>query len=254
MNGTDLRRDFRDGNAGELGSTGGIEMAKQGGVLEHPLPDAAFSVRIRTFGALTLIGGALLTIGAILIDLGWFVDLPAIASLGNALSAISGLGLLFLPIGLRASRIGGTGVLATAGTVSLVIGICLASIVDLPAILDPTDLEAGGAMGPIGLLLLSIGFLAWFVAIRRAGGLAAVHLSCRRFVVPPDLSHRPASTFRDPERQTIVYPACRGTRYAATHHRDGRTRASVCRKTFHGRRLVRCLKSYEEEGVREATR
>lgn len=27
-------------------------------------------------------------------------------------------------------------------------------------------------MGPIGLLLLSIGFLVWFVAIRRADGLA----------------------------------------------------------------------------------
>jgi hypothetical protein len=176
MNGTDLRRDFRYGNAGELEDTGGMEMAKQGTVLEHPLPDAAFSGRIRAFGALTMIGGAILTVGAILIDLGWFVDLPAIASLGNALSAISGLGLLFLPIGLRASRIGGTGILATAGTVSLVIGICLASIVDLPAILDPTDLEAGGAIGPIGLLLLSIGFLAWFVAIRRAGGLAGWRL------------------------------------------------------------------------------
>jgi hypothetical protein len=123
-----------------------------------------------------MIGGALPTVGAILIDLGWFVDLPAIASLGNALSAISGLGLLFPPIGLRASGLGGTGILASAGTASLVIGICLASIADLPAILDPTDLEAGGAIGPIGLLLLSIGILAWFAAIRRAGGLAGWRL------------------------------------------------------------------------------
>jgi hypothetical protein len=99
-------------------------------------------------------------VGAALIDLGWFVDLPFITSLGNALSAISGLGLLFLPFGLRASRVGGTGILAYVGTVSLVIGICLASIVDVPPILDPTDFEAGGAMGPIGLLLLSIGFLS----------------------------------------------------------------------------------------------
>ena len=58
------------------------------------------------------------------------------------------------------------------GTGSLVMGICLVSIVDLPAILDPTNLEVGGALGPVGLLLLSIGFLAWFVAIRRAGSLA----------------------------------------------------------------------------------
>ena len=147
-------------------------MAMQGGVEEHQLPDSAFAGRIRIFGTLAMIGGALLTVGAILIDLGWFVDLPAIASLGNALAAISGLGLLFLPFGLRASGLGGTGLLATVGTASLVIGICLASIVDVPAILDPTDLEAGGALGPIGLLLLSIGFLAWFVSIRRTSGLA----------------------------------------------------------------------------------
>jgi drug/metabolite transporter (DMT)-like permease len=147
MNGTGLRQEFRDDNAANAG-------------------------RIRTSGALTMIGGALLTVGAILIDLGWRVDLPAIASLGNALAALSGLGLLFLPLVLRASRLGGTGILATVGTASLVIGICLASVVDVPAILDPSDLEAGGAMGPIGLLLLSIGFLAWFVSIRRTSGLA----------------------------------------------------------------------------------
>ena len=151
-------------------------MAMQGGVEEHQLPDSAFAGRIRIFGTLAMIGGALLTVGAILIDLGWFVDLPTIASLGNALAAISGLGLLFLPFGLRASGLGDTGILATVGTASLVIGICLASIVDVPAILDPTDLEAGGALGPIGLLLLSIGFLSWFVTIRRAGGLAGWRL------------------------------------------------------------------------------
>ena len=151
-------------------------MAMQGGVEEHQLPDSAFAGRIRIFGTLAMIGGALLTVGAILIDLGWFVDLPTIASLGNALAAISGLGLLFLPFGLRASGLGGTGLLATVGTASLVIGICLASIIDVPAILDPTDLEAGGALGPIGLLLLSIGFLSWFVTIRRAGGLAGWRL------------------------------------------------------------------------------
>jgi hypothetical protein len=175
MNGTGLRRNFRAGSAGEPGNKGGIEVAKQGGS-EHPLPNAAFASRIRAFGILTMLGGALLTVGAILIDLGWFVDLPAISSLGNALSAISGLGLLFLPIGLRASGLGGTGILATAGTASLVIGISLASIADLPAILDPRDLDAGGALGPIGLLLLSIGFLAWFVAIRRTGGLTSWRL------------------------------------------------------------------------------
>jgi hypothetical protein len=58
-------------------------MAKQGRVLQHPVPNAEFAGRIRTSGALTMIGGALLTAGAILIDLGWFVDQSAIASLGT---------------------------------------------------------------------------------------------------------------------------------------------------------------------------
>ena len=176
MKGTDLHRDYRDSDAGELGNKGGIEVAEQYGVSERPHSYASSAGRIRTFGALTMIGGALLMVGAILVDLGWFVDLPAVASLGNALSAAAGLGLIFLPFGLRASGLGAKGVLATVGTTSLAIGICLVSIVDVPAILDPTDLEAGGAIGPIGLLLLSIGFLAWFVAIRRAGGLAGWRL------------------------------------------------------------------------------
>jgi hypothetical protein len=53
-------------------------------------------------------------------------------------------------------------------TAALLIGICLASLADIPTILDPTDLEADGALGPIGLVLLSAGFLLWFVAIRQA--------------------------------------------------------------------------------------
>jgi len=176
MNGKDLRWDSCDRDASELEIAGAVEVSKQGRSLPHPVPNAVFAGRIRTFGALTMIGGALLTAGAILIDLGWFADVLAIASLGNALAAISGLGLLFLPIGLRVSHLGGTGILATMGAASLVIGICLASIVDVPAILDPTDLEAGGAMGPIGLLLLSSGFLAWFLAISRAGNLTGWRL------------------------------------------------------------------------------
>lgn len=133
---------------------------------------AATARRLRTFGALTTGGGAALTVGATLVDLGAFADLPVLGSLGNALSAGAGLGLLFLPLGLRASRVGGGGVLANASAACLVIGICLVSLVDVPAILDPTDLEAGGALGPVGLVLLSVGFLAWFVAIRRAGVLS----------------------------------------------------------------------------------
>ena len=142
-------------------------MAKQDEVVGHPLIKVATAGRVRTFGALTMVGGAVLTVGATLTDLGSFIDLPAIGSLGNALSAAAGLGLVFLSLGLRASRLGGTGALANAATASLVIGICLASIADIPAILDPTDLEAGSALGPVGLVLLSAGFLLWFVAIRQ---------------------------------------------------------------------------------------
>ncbi len=147
-------------------------MGERGATIEQQATGTAAAGWVRASGVLTMIGGALLTIGAILIDLGWYADLPAVASLGNAFAAVSGLGLIFLPLGLRGSRLGGTGMLAKVGTVSLLLGLCLASIVDVPAILDPTNLEAGGAFGPIGLLLISVGFLAWFVAIRGAGSLA----------------------------------------------------------------------------------
>lgn len=131
--------------------------------------NGATSRRLRTFGALTMVGGATLAGGAALMDLGAYTDLLVLVSLGSALSAGAGLGLIFLPAGLRASRLGGRGMLANAGTVCLVIGICIVSLVDVPTILDPTDLAAGGALGPVGLVLLSAGFLAWFVAIRRTG-------------------------------------------------------------------------------------
>jgi len=126
---------------------------------------------LRTFGNLTIIGAAALMVGATLTDLGSLTGLPTLGSLGNALSAGAGLGLLFLPVGLRASRLGGTGALANVGTACLLIGICLASLADVPAIFDPTDLEAGGALGPLGLVLLSVGFLAWFAAIRQTRAL-----------------------------------------------------------------------------------
>ena len=146
-------------------------MTKRGETVEHPGASVATAGRTGAFGALSMVGAALLTVGAVLIDLGWMIDLPALGSLGNALSAAAGLGLLFLPLGLYASRRGGAGWLVSAATASSLIGICLASIVDVPAILDPTDLESGGALGPVGLVLLSAGFLAWFAAIRRTGDL-----------------------------------------------------------------------------------
>ena len=143
-------------------------MEKQDEEVSHPLANVTTASRLRTSGALTVVGSAVRVVGAILTDFGSFVGLPAVGSQGNALSAGSGLRLLFLPIGLRASRVGDTGALANMATASLLIGICLASLADIPAILEPTDLEAGGALGPIGLMLLSAGFLLWVVAIQQA--------------------------------------------------------------------------------------
>ncbi|MGH3147852.1 MAG: hypothetical protein ACRDTR_18840 [Rubrobacter sp.] len=127
------------------------------------------SRRLRAFGTLTMVGGGTLMVGATLADLSSLTGLPSLGSVGFALSAGAGLGLLFLPVGLWASGVGGGGVLARAGAVCLLIGLCLVSLVDIPAIFDPSDLEAGGALGPVGLVILSVGFLAWFAAIRRAG-------------------------------------------------------------------------------------
>jgi hypothetical protein len=45
----------------------------------------------------------------------------------------------------------GGAVLAMVATLFLAIGICFASIADIPAILDPTDLEAGDTLGRIGI-------------------------------------------------------------------------------------------------------
>ena len=175
-----------------------------------------------------MVGSAVRVVGAILTNFGSFVGLPAIGSLGNALSAGSGLGLHFLPIGLRASRVGDTRALANMATAALLIGICLASLADIPAILDPTDLEAGGVLGSIGLVLLSARFLLWFVAIRQArpGRLATVPLCCRRPVVSPDFPQRPASAVRDSERQTVVRPAGRGAGAASAPDGDSRAQAS----------------------------
>ena len=126
------------------------------------------SRRLRAFGTLTMVGGGMLIVGSALVDVAALADLTTLGALGNALSAGAGLGLLFLPAGLLASRVGGKGVLAKAGAVCLVIGLFFVSLADVPAVFDPSDLEAGGALGPVGLVILSTGFLAWFAAIRRS--------------------------------------------------------------------------------------
>jgi hypothetical protein len=203
-------------------------MENQDEGVSHPLANVTTASRLRTSGALTMVGSAVRVVGAILTDFGSFVGLPTIGSLGErALGRLRSRAAL-LPIGLRASRVGDTGALANMATAALFIGISLASLADIPAILDPTDLEAGEALGPIGLVLLSAGFLLWFVAIRQArpGRLATVPLCCRRPVVSPDFPQRPASAVRDPERQVIVCPAGRGAGADSAPDGDARAQAS----------------------------
>lgn len=127
--------------------------------------------RVDVLGLGTIIGGSLLLIGAVLIDAGWFFQQPFLGSLGNALSAFAGVGLLCLPPGLIASGIGSRSILARIGSLCLGIGTIIVSLVDVPTIFDPTNLAAGGAFGPIGLVLLSLGFLACFIAIQHTHSL-----------------------------------------------------------------------------------
>ena len=72
-------------------------MEKQDEEVSHPLANVTTASRLRTSGALTMVGSAVRVVGAILTDFGSFVGLPAIGSLGNAPSAGSSLGLLFCP-------------------------------------------------------------------------------------------------------------------------------------------------------------
>lgn len=154
-------------HTGEPERRSGRDTANRDGVVEHQAPDGATARWVRVSGALAMFGGAVLTAGALLVEFGNFADLSFLMSAGNALSAGAGLALLFLPIGLLASGVGGRGTLPKAGVVCLAIGISIVSLVDVPTILDPSNVEAGGAFGPVGLVLLSAGFLAWFAAIRR---------------------------------------------------------------------------------------
>ncbi|MBC8078644.1 MAG: hypothetical protein H7Y32_21385 [Chloroflexales bacterium] len=129
-------------------------------------------VNTSTLANLTRIGSVMLIVGAGLMDLGAVAHLPFVESLGNAGAALAGLGLIALPFGLRASGIGGDSRWVAPGIVALLLGIGVTSLVDVPAIFDPTNLAAGQTFGPVGLVLLSAGFLLWFAAIHKAGSLS----------------------------------------------------------------------------------
>ncbi|MBC8163791.1 MAG: hypothetical protein H7Z42_21495 [Roseiflexaceae bacterium] len=124
-----------------------------------------------TLGRLTVIGSVLLIIGAGLMDIGAVVGRPLVESLGNACTALAGLGLIALPFGLRASGIGGSSQWIQIGSGTLLFGIQMVSLVDIPGIFTPTKVAAGPTFGPLGLVLLSMSFLLWFAAIHETRSL-----------------------------------------------------------------------------------
>lgn len=123
------------------------------------------------YGRRAIIGGAVLIIGAALLDAGRLTGQPLLGSLGNLLSALAGLGLAYLPLGLRATGVLPGSLLFRIGTVCWGVGTAIVSLVDLPAVVDPSNTVAGTAFGPAGLVLLSLGFLFWFGAIQRGQSL-----------------------------------------------------------------------------------
>jgi hypothetical protein len=128
---------------------------------------------VTTLGRVTSLSSGLLVLGAALVDTGALLKQPALEQLGNALAALAGLGLICLPYGLRASGVGGDSRWVPMGTGTLLLGLGFALLIELPPIFDPADLSTGRTFGPLGLVLLSTGFLAWFAAIhesKRLGG------------------------------------------------------------------------------------
>ena len=110
-------------------------------------------------------GAVLLTAGAVLVDLGFWVDQPLLERVGNVAMILAGLGLAFLPAALgRTSR---------GGRICYWAGLALASLVDVPAVLDPSDLRAGRALGFPAMLLLSIGLVLMWRSARHRSLLVA---------------------------------------------------------------------------------
>lgn len=124
-----------------------------------------------TFGTLTQIGSCALIAGAVLVDLSTITAQPVLAQIGYALTTLSGLGVVWLPFGLAAAGVGRGGPLMKLASAFLVTGLLIASIVDVPSIFNRSDLSLGASVGPVGLILLSLGFVLWFAVIHRAGQL-----------------------------------------------------------------------------------
>lgn len=112
-----------------------------------------------------IVGAGLLIGGAVLVDVGFFLGVPALERVGNVALILSGVGLLFLPAAL--------GPTPRLGRVLYWSGIVLASLVDVPAVLDPTDLRAGRLLGFPAMLLLSVGLVLLWRRTRIAALLVA---------------------------------------------------------------------------------
>jgi hypothetical protein len=128
--------------------------------------------RTRRDGRRVTLGAGCLVAGVLALDAGRPIDDDLVRRVGFALTAVSAVGLVFLPAGLRRfSAAGWTGWAIRvgwwfrAGTLSCIAGGVTASLVDIPSILDPDDAALGQALGLPALVLVSLGLLL----MRRAG-------------------------------------------------------------------------------------
>jgi hypothetical protein len=120
----------------------------------------------------TLLSSGLLIVGLMLVNAGAMAEQPALEQIGYAFTALASLGLICLPYGLRASGLGGDSRWVPMGTGALLLSLGFALLIDLPLIFDPANLSMGRTFGPVGLVLLATGFLAWFAAIHESQRLS----------------------------------------------------------------------------------
>jgi hypothetical protein len=127
------------------------------------------------YGFWAMIGGGTLLVGAGLLDTGRLSGQPLLESGGNLLMALAGLALVGLPLGLHTARILPRTALALAGTIAWSFGTALHTVADLPAIVNQRNTALSDAVVMPGLVLFSLGFLAWFAAIQRQRSLQGWH-------------------------------------------------------------------------------
>jgi hypothetical protein len=110
-------------------------------------------------------GASALMIGAALVDIGFRIGAVHVERAGNAVMVVAGLGLAALPRAL--------GTRGRTGPWLYWTGTALASLVDIPAMIDPADLRAGRVLGFPAMILLSAGLVMIWRRTRRTELLAA---------------------------------------------------------------------------------